>query len=70
LNKAISELSSALSALRKRFLKVLNVEVSKFNFGSDAVNKRLGNLFVEKIGFGICQTSGFKVVELLYKFLF
>ena len=50
--------------IAQRFLKVLEVEVGKFKFGSDARDERLGNVFVEKIGFGICQASGFKVLEL------
>jgi hypothetical protein len=37
----------------QRFLVVLQIEIRKFNFGADLGDKRLGNLLVEKIGFGL-----------------
>src|SRR5690554_2772583 len=48
-------------------LIILYIEIRKFNFSFDICDKRLGNLFVEKVGFGVCQSPTFKVVELFYK---
>ncbi len=44
-----------------------NVEICKLNIVLYFSYKWFGNLLIEKVGFRICQTPVFKIVELFYK---